>query len=361
MNIKKVIIFFILVFTISELYAQHKRINEKSAILIKKNISHKLIIIHEKEKIRYWCYNSDKSEEGRIQNINYNSIIVNGKEIKLDSIRKIGVRKGSTTPLIIPLILITPIAFFITPPLIALVLSPNINRDLTKKWKITGTYLPVIDSSRLAHFKKIEKLQFDTSSSFIFSLNPLNCLLNQYTLDIGYQKKHNYLGIGGGIVKANCWWNQNHNLYDGTDNDFQLGFYNGWLLSMDYKRLNINRRHWYFETNLFFKYLYYDHVHFNNTFGDDDPDIEWIQSEIVKVYGIKFIMGKRIYKSNHFAIEPFFGASLRFRNISCITSWQNRPDDKIANDPLGILVNDIELSPGLQAGLLLTFGHFKAK
>jgi hypothetical protein len=345
---------------ISELNAQQNNIYKNSGICLVNNKTDKAKIIHIDSKVKYWLYDSYKAKKGRIIGIKDSSIIIKGAEIKLNDICKISIRRGSTGPFVIASVVTAFVG--LTPIFIVAAIINNRNYDMTAKWHFIKSINPAFDSSKFKQFKKNENLQNDTSSSFSFTLNPLNCLLNQYTLDIGYKTKNKYyFGVGGGIVRANCWWNQNHWLYDGTDSDFQLGFYNGWLLAMDFKRLNINKSHWYLETGLFFKYLHYDHVHFINTFGDDDPDVEWIQSQIAKVCGIKFLMGKRIYLSTHYAFEPFFGVSLRLRNLSWITYWQNHPSDNVDNDPLGIMVHSNEILPGIQAGLLLTFGNFKKK
>jgi hypothetical protein len=151
-------------------------------------------------------------------------------------------------------------------------------------------------------------------------------------------------------------WNGKQQLYNGTDDKYPNGVYNGWLITANLKELNTSRHHWYFQTSIFYKYLWYDHYHFTNSFGDPNPDVEWIRSEIANVTGIKFLWGKRIYVSDHFAIEPVIGCSLRFRYRSYIDWWTNSYYGSTWD-----VQHYNQFFPGLQGGLLLTFGNFKLK
>lgn len=330
MKFKRLLVFLLIILSISELQAQQQNPYERPGICLINNKTQKQKIIYINSKIYYLLYSSKGTQKGRIIGIKDNSIIIKTSEIQINDIRKIN------------------------------------NFDLTTNWKFVNSINPAINYSKLNKCKKIEEIKEswlkDTANVLSFSLNPLNCLFNQYTLEMEYQLNKKFsIGIGGGIVRANCWWNKNHALYDGTDDNYPFGYYNGWLMSFDLKRLNINKSHWYLEINLFYKYLYFDHVHFIDSWGDPDPDVEWIRSEIDKVYGIKLLIGKRIYLSKHFAIEPVFGLSFRDKYISFITFWQNHPSENVTDDPLGVVLHENDPLPGLQAGLLLTFGNFRIK
>jgi len=361
----------------SEILAQGKPIIEKSGIHLLNNRTHELKIIHEKTRIKYWLFKSNKGKTGRIESINDSSFVVNGKEIKPDNIRKIGIRNVWTIPVIIAgaATWVIPLPGFSLISPLAIVAAINMNKtyDLTKKWQFVNINWPIIDSSKFEPYKeeiyfskekiarKKEKIakrdarsQNDSARSFSFTLNLSNMLFNQYTLEMGYQlNKKISIGIGGGIVKANSWY---HRFYDGTDDNYPTGVYNGWLMNVNFKKLNISKHHWYFQTSLFYKYLWYDHIHFINTFGDQNPDVEWIRSEVTNVFGFKLMVGKKIILINHFAIEPVFGISLRERQRSYIDYWTNGHMDT----NWGILHRN-QFFPGLQGGLLLTFGNFRIK
>ncbi|MGD0712366.1 MAG: hypothetical protein ABR968_14420 [Bacteroidales bacterium] len=330
MKFKRLLVFLLIILSISELQAQQQNPYERPGICLIYTKTQKQKIIYINTKIKYWLYSSNKEKKGRITGIKDSSIIIKAKEIQIKDIRKIG------------------------------------SSDLTTKWKFVKSINPSINYSEVKRFEKIEEIkeswQKDTANVLSFSLNSLNCLFDQYTLEIEYQLNKKYsLGFGGGIIKANCWWNQNQALYNGTDDYNPFGYYNGWLMMMNFKRLNINKCHWYLETSLFYKYLYYDKLHFTNSFGDQNPDVEWIRSEIASEYGIKFLIGKRIYLSNHFALETIFGISFKGRFRSYITYWYNQGYEVQGYDTSWGIVHQNQFFPGIQAGLLLTFGNFRIK
>ncbi len=92
------------------------------------------------------------------------------------------------------------------------------------------------------------------TNTLSFKLNPFSCVFNQYSIEVGYQLgKEKYIGVEGGIIKANCWWNKGHKLYNGSDDRFPMGYYNGWLLSVHLRKMEINKQHWYTEVAPIFK------------------------------------------------------------------------------------------------------------
>lgn len=355
MNYIKIPLLLFMIFLVTELCAQHKGLYENSGICLTNSKTQRQKVIHIYSKVKYCLNRSNKASKGRIAGIKDSSIILmNGSEIKFEDIRKIGLRDGMIGPIIAA-------SLFCTPVIFPIIFINNRNYDMVTKWRFTKSINPAIDSMSLKRYNEIVERkinsQKDSSNTFSLTLNPLNCLFNQCTLEIGYHVNNKFsIGVGGGIVYKNMWY---HDLYDGTDNDYPTGVYKGWLMTANFKSLNINKSHWYFETNLFYKYLYYDHVHFINGWGDDDPDVEWIRSEIANVYGIKILLGKRNYVSNHIALEPVFGISLRCRSRSFITFWQNHPSYNVQDDPLGAVLHRDQILPGLHAGLLITFGNFK--
>jgi len=354
MNFKKIVIYFLLTFIVSELLAQNKNSYEKPGICIQYLNTKEIKIIHINSKIKYWLYDSDKAKKGRIIGIKDSSVIIKDKEIKLEDIRKFGIRRGTTGPLIIAGLVTVIVG--LTPIFIVSTVMSNRSYDMTKKWHFIKSINPIVDSSKLEQYKKsIEKdsILQNASSPLSFTLNPLNCIFNQCTLEMEYRLRNFFsIGIGGGLVYKNSWY---HSVYNGTDDNYPTCVYKGWLMMLNLKRLNINKSHWYFETSIFYKYLYYDHVLFDDTYPEPTPETKWIRSEIADVYGIKFLMGKRIYMANHIVLEPILGISLRERRRSFITYWSNDNDN-----PWGIC-NKNQIFPGLQAGLLLTFGNFKKK
>jgi hypothetical protein len=356
MNIKRILLFLFLILVFSELYAQYSSSFENPGICLINTKTYRSKIIHLDSKIKYWLYNSDKAEKGRILGVKDSSIIIKGKEIKLKDIRKIARRNGLTGPLVIASI-VSIETIVGTPLFISLAILNNKAYNMTHKWQFIKSYKCGIDLPKLESFNKNEKLQNDTFPSISFSLNPLNCIFNQCTLEANYKINNKYsIGIGSGLVYPVIGL---HGFIDGTDNDYPTGIYKGWLMMFNYKRLNFTKNHWYFEICPFYKYLYYDHYHFTNGFGDDNPDVEWIRSEIANVVGVQFLMGKRIYLDNHLALEPVFGVSFRERFRSYITYWYNEGYVQQGYNTSWGIVHENEFFPGIQIGLKLTFGNFR--
>ena len=357
MKLKRIIILLLSLLLASGLNAQHKRKDEKSLICIRNIKTNFLRNIYENSKVKYWLTNSEKAEKGRIEEIKDSSIVIKGKEIKLKGIRKIGVRKLGTIPLATLMIIISPFGLFIPSIVAVAIIGKERNLDLINKWKFAGVYKPVIDSSRIKKIIKEEKLQNESSSTVSFSINALNYIVGQYTMEAAYQKKNYSIGLGGGIVKSIGGFGTGKmgNLQP-IDDNYPTGVYNGWLMSLNFKRLNITRNHWYCEASLFYKYLYYDHIHFSDHYSDTDLSQEWIRSEVTNVYGIKLLMGKRILTTKHFFIETILGVSLRERQRSYLTYWTNI----MGVGPWGLYHRN-QFFPGLQAGLLLTIGNFNLK
>ncbi len=358
-KIRSLLFIFILMILSVGINAQNLYSYEKAAIFVSNNKTQRTKEIYEKTKVKYWLYNSKVIGRGRIEKITDSSLTVKGKQIRFKDIRKIGIRKNGTIPILVVITALTPVAWFYTPLLFASVIMQNRNFSMEKGWKFDGVFIPPVDSARIKKIAKEDSLQNNPASMVNISLNPLNSLFNQHTLEISYQWKNKYsIGISGGIQTVGKWY---HFIYDGTDDNYPTGVYKGWSMFCNFKKMNITRNHWYFETGLSYKYLYYDHVHFINSWGDPDPDIEWIRSEIANVFGIKVEMGKRIFLTNHILLEPVFGVSLRQRRRSYITYWANEQSEHISDNYWGLLFHRNQIFPGIQAGLLLTFGNFKLK
>ena len=315
-------------------------------------------IFHLGSKVKYWLHNSQIGYKGRILGVKDSSVIIKGKEIELADISKIAPRNGLKGPLIIASIITIPIYIF--PLFITAAILNDRGYNTRGNWKFVKSIKCGIDTVKIESQQKKEKLQTaDSSTSISLSINPLNFTVKQYELEIGLQTKNKYyFGIGGGIIKSYKPWYKG---YDGTDDYYPTAVYNGWLMSLDYKRLNLTRNHWYFEANFFYKYLYYDHVKFVDGWGDEDPDVEWTRSEVANVYGIKFLMGKKLFLTKHILFESIFGISFRDRHRSFLTLWYNHESDHLTDYQWGVLYHRDQIFPGIQAGLLLTIGNFKIK
>lgn len=186
------------------------------------------------------------------------------------------------------------------------------------------------------------------SSKFSVSFNLINNLFNQHTIEIGFRINNKYsIGLGGGFINSNLWWNKNQSRYSGTNEEYPFGHYDGWIAIINFKQV-LGKKHWYFQTSFFYKYIYYDHVSFTSSGGDDHPDSKWIRSEISNVYGVKLLFVKRITIINHIAIEPFLGISGRIRQREYFTFYNGWG-----------LTKQSQFFPSLQAGLMLTVGDFK--
>jgi hypothetical protein len=198
--------------------------------------------------------------------------------------------------------------------------------------------------------------QSDSSSRFSVSFNLFNNFFNQHTIEIDYRINQDYsIGIGGGIIKSNPWW-RDYIYYNGTDDKYPYGYYNGWMLMTNFKELNLTKSHWFFEPSFFYKYLYYEHVHFTNSGGDPNPKYEWERSEVANVYGIKLLIGKRYIITKFLALETVFGVSGRLQHREYFTFWF-----KYLEGGKWGLDEKYFAYPGIQAGLMLVFGNFKTK
>lgn|GEM_PF-3890649 len=316
------------------------------------------------KRVKYKTNHSRKIYRGSVLGIKDSSLIVNVTETRFDDIEDITLIKLITAPLKIIGVCLAPFTSGYSLALLIRYCNPGFHS--MGRWKfVTPTKTGIDTAATIRYQRKMEldSLLRNNSSTLFFTLNPLNSLFNQHSLEIAYQiNRKYYFGIEGGIIKANCWWNDHHQLYDGTDAYYPLGYYNGWQLAIDLRRLNVTRDHWFFQVSPFYKYLSYSHVLFVNYWGDSHPWFYWIKSEKTNVLGMKFLMGKRIYFANHFTLETVFGISIR--NLSKLsvnhtTGYYIYPY-KI-DWRKNILIHENFMFPGVQAGLLLSIGNFKTK
>ena len=177
---------------------------------------------------------------------------------------------------------------------------------------------------------------------------------------MGYQiNKKIYLGVEGSYIKADCWWNNHHRFYNGTDDKYPVGFYDRWSVALHMKILELNKHHWYFEAVPFYKFMTYDHVLFVNTFGDPHPIVKWQRSENLNVYGLKLMLGRKLLVKKYFSLQTNLGVSIRKREREYYTYWTYAPYD--IDSRCNQWIHDDQIKVGIQAGLSLSLGHFKQK
>ncbi|MFH0893619.1 MAG: hypothetical protein V2A54_04195 [Bacteroidota bacterium] len=194
--------------------------------------------------------------------------------------------------------------------------------------------------------------QKDSACRFRIILNPTNSLFNQHTIGIEHPINSTYsVGAGFGIFTPFCWWNPDHALYNGTDDKYPTGVYNGWMIDGSFIK-NLKVKGTFVQTTAFFKYLYYEDILFENSFGDPNPYVAWRRSEIARVFGLKYLYGYKKNIAKHLAIETFFGFSMRCRIRSYVDSWKNQ------GWSWGVQ-HRVQIFPGLQFGVMLSLGDFK--
>ncbi len=333
-----------------------KNTDEKvPGIYVKKKNKKRVYKISEGTKIR--CKTSNSSTiKGKIYGVKDSSIVFQNAEISVNEIKSITECNGTEAMLI---------AFAPFSGGASLILIPfvNIKYDFTKKWEFYYPFNTGIDSTEIKKMIKrkdtdsIEQLSF---SKFSLTLYPLNSLINQHSLELGYQlSKKIYFGIEGGYIKADCWWNNQHQLYNGTDDKNPVGYYDGWSVAFHFKILEINKHHWYFEAVPFCKFMAYDHVLLVNTFGDPNPVVKWERSENLNIYGLKLMLGRKLFVKRNFSLQTNLGVSIRKREREYYTYWTYAPYN--IDSRCNQWIHDDQIKIGIQAGLSLSLGNFKQK
>ena len=191
--------------------------------------------------------------------------------------------------------------------------------------------------------------QRDSSRRIIFILNPTNSLFNLHTIEVEFPLNTTYrLRAGVGSVTAFNWWNEDNGLYNGTDDKYPTGVYNGWVSSASLVRCHAERNN-YLHLNIFFKKLHYENVSFRNLVEDGDY-IRWKRTEKAHVIGVKLQEGKRKVLNHHLALEFIYGFSFRLRFRSYQTVW--KPNPLVYRD------QKVQFFPGIQLGVSLLIGNF---